>query len=129
MAFNIEDPAFQAGREMRRTLYGDQAVARLEATDDFSEPLEDYVTRAVFGETWTRQGLTVRERAFITIAITAALGTKVPLERQIMAAVNTGATKEDIKEVLLHSTMYIGVASGVEAWQVAIETLKTLGKY
>jgi 4-carboxymuconolactone decarboxylase len=129
MAFKTDDPAFEAGREMRRKLYGDAAVDRFDATDDFHEPLEDYVNRAVFGETWTRPGLTIRERAFITIAIAAALGRKVPLERQIMAAVNDGATKDDIKEVMLHTTMYIGVAGGVESWQVAAETLKAMGKY
>jgi 4-carboxymuconolactone decarboxylase len=129
MAFNTDDPSFKAGREMRRQLYGDAAVARFDATDDFNEPLEDYVTRAVFGETWTRPGLTIRERAFITIAITAALNRKIPLERQIMMAVGNGATKDDIKEVLLHTTMYIGVAGGVESWQIAANTLKELGVY
>lgn len=129
MAFKTDDPSFSAGREMRRKLYGEEAVARLDATDDFHEPLEDYVSRAVFGETWTRPGLTIRERALITIAITAALNCKLPLERQIMMAVNNGATKDDIKEVLLHTTMYIGVAGGVESWQVAADTLKAIGKY
>jgi 4-carboxymuconolactone decarboxylase len=129
MAFKTDDPAFEAGREMRRKLYGDEAVARFDATDDFHEPLEDYVNRAVFGETWSRPGLTIRERAFITIAVTAALNRKLPLERQIVMAVNNGATKDDIKEVLLHTTMYIGVAGGVESWATAADTLKAMGKY
>jgi 4-carboxymuconolactone decarboxylase len=129
MAFKTDDPAFEAGREMRRKLYGDEAVARFDATDDFHEPLEDYVNRAVFGETWSRPGLTIRERAFITIAVTAALNRKLPLERQIVMAVNNGATKDDIKEVLLHTTMYIGVAGGVESWATAADTLKAIGKY
>jgi len=129
MAFKTDDPSFQAGRELRRSLFGDASIERLDATDDFHEPLEEYVTRAVFGETWTRPGLTIRERSFITIAIAAALGCKVPLERQIMLAVANGATKDDIKEVLLQSTMYIGVAAGVESWQVAADTLKKMGKY
>lgn len=129
MAFRTDEPSFKAGREMRRKLYGDEAVSRLDATDDFSEPLEDFATRAVFGEVWNRPGLTIRERAFITIAITAALNCKLPLERQIMMAVNNGATKEDIKEVLLHTTMYIGLAGGVESWKVAVDTLKAVGKY
>lgn len=129
MAFNTSDPSFKAGREMRRKLYGDEAVERFDKTDDFYEPLEDYVNRAVFGETWTREGLTIRERAFITIAITASLNRKIPLERQIIMAMKNGATKDDIKEVLLHTTMYIGVAGGVESWDVAAKTLKTIDKY
>jgi len=129
MAFNTDDPSFKAGREMRRTLFGEAPTARLDAPDDSNEPLEDYVTRAVFGETWTRPGLTIRERSFITIAIAAALNRKLPLDRQIRLAVDHGATKDDIREVLLHTTMYIGVAGAVESWQVATDVLKDMGKY
>jgi len=129
MALNTDDPSFQAGREMRRKLFGEGGVARLDSTDDFTEPLESYVTRAVFGETWSRPGLTIRERCFITMAIAAALNRKVPLARMVKLSIDHGATKDDIKEVLLHTTMYIGVAGGVESWQVAADTLKEMGKY
>ena len=129
MAYDTEDPSFQAGREMRRELFGEGGVARMDAADDFNQPFEEYVTKAVFGDTWTRPGLTIRERCFITMAIAAALNRKTPLARLIRLAVQQGATKDDIKEVLLHTTMYIGVAGAVETWQVAEDTLKEMGAY
>jgi len=129
MAYDTEDPSFQAGREMRRELFGEGGVARMDAVDDFNQPFEEYVTKAVFGDTWTRPGLTIRERCFITMAIAAALNRKTPLARLIRLAVQQGATKDDIKEVLLHTTMYIGVAGAVETWQVAEDTLKEMGAY
>src|SRR6478752_2102344 len=96
MALNTEDLSFQKGREMRRQLFGDAGIARLDQTDDFNEPFEEYVTKAVFGDTWTRPGLTVRERCFITIACAASLNRKIPLQRLIRLAVQQGATKDDI---------------------------------
>lgn len=129
MALKTDDPAFQAGREMRRQLFGAGSVERLEATDDFHEPLENYVTSACFGETWTRPGLTLRERSLITMAVCAALNRHTPLKRLVKCAVQNGATKEDIREVLLQTTLYIGVAGGVESWALAAEALKEIDAY
>ena len=95
MAYDTENPAFQKGREMRRELFGDAGIARMDAADDFHQPFEEYCTKALFGETWTRPGLSIRERCFITISVAAALNRKVPLERLIRLAVNKGATKDE----------------------------------
>ena len=129
MALKTEDPAFQAGRELRRQMFGDASVERLDNADDFNEPLENYVTSAVFGETWTRPGLTLRERCLITVAISAALNRQIPLKRMVKCAITNGATKEDIRETLLQTTMYIGVAGGVESWQIAAEALQEIDAY
>lgn len=129
MALKTNDPAFQAGREMRKALFGEASVGRLDAADDFHEPLENYVTSACFGETWTREGLTLRERSLITMAICAALNRHTPLKRLVKCAVANGATKEDIRETLLQTTLYIGVAGGVESWGLAAEALKEMDAY
>lgn len=129
MTLKTEDPAFQAGREMRKQLFGAGSIERLDNADDFHEPLENYVTSACFGETWTRPGLSLRERSLITMAICAALNRHTPLKRLVKCAVQNGATKEDIREVLLQTTLYIGVAGGVESWALAAEALKEIDAY
>ena len=129
MSLKTDDPSFQAGREMRRKMFGDASVERLDATDDFHEPLENYVTSACFGDTWTRPGLTLRERSLITLAVVAALNRPIPVKRLTKCAIQNGATKEDIRETLLQTTMYIGVAGGVESWQIAAEALKEIDAY
>jgi 4-carboxymuconolactone decarboxylase len=129
MSLKTDDPSFQAGREMRRKLFGDASVARLEQTDDFFEPLEDYSTRAVFGETWTREGLTLRERSLITLGVVAALNRPVPVKRLTKCAIQAGATKDEIRETLMQVTMYIGIAGGVETWSLVAEALKEIDAY
>ena len=129
MALKTGDPAFEAGREMRKQLFGEASVERMESADDFHQPLENYVTSACFGETWTRTGLTLRERSLVTMAICAALNRHTPLKRLVKCAIRNGATKEDIREVLLQTTLYIGVAGGVESWALAAEALKEIDAY
>jgi 4-carboxymuconolactone decarboxylase len=129
MALKTDDAAFQAGRDMRLQLFGPPGVERLDTADDFHEPLENYVATACFGETWTRPGLTLRERSLITMAICAALNRHTPLKRLVKCAVENGATKDDIREVLLQTTLYIGVAGGVESWMLAADALKEIDAY
>lgn len=129
MTLESDNPSFRKGREMRRRLFGDASVERLDQADDFSAPLENFVTKACFGDTWTREGLTVRERSLITLAVCAALGRNVPVKRMTKCAVDAGATKEDIRETLLQTTLYIGVAGGVESWMHAAEALKEIDAY
>ncbi len=62
-------------------MFGDASVERLDQADDFNEPLENYVTSAVFGETWTRPGPTLRERCLITVAISVALNRQILSKR------------------------------------------------
>lgn len=129
MTLKTDNPSFQKGREMRRELFGDASIERLDQADDFTAPLENFVTTACFGETWTREGLTLRERSLITLAICAALNRQIPVKRMTKCAIENGATKDDIREVLLQTTLYIGVAGGVESWMLASEALKEMGAY
>ena len=129
MSLRSDEPSFKAGREMRRRLFGDASVARLEETDDFFAPLEDYSTRAVFGDTWTRPGLTLKERSLITLGVVAALNRPIPVKRLTKCAIQCGATKEEIRETLMQVTMYIGVAGGVETWSLVAEALKEIDAY
>lgn len=129
MTLQTDDPSFQKGREMRRKLMGDAGVARLDASDDFYAPLENYVTKAVFGDTWTREELPLRERLLVTLGIVAGLGKELPVRRLTRLSLQNGVTKEEIREVLLQVTLYAGVGSGVEAWDWAAETLKEMDAY
>ncbi len=129
MSLQTDDPSFQAGREMRRKLMGEAGVTRLDAADDFHIPLENFVTKTVFGETWTRDELPLRERLLVTLGIVAAMGKELPTRRLTRLCFSNGLSKDDIREVLLQVTMYSGVANGVGAWEWAAETLKEMDAY
>lgn len=55
----------------------------------------------------------------ITIALLAALGHDEEVAMHMRASVNTGATRDDIRETLLHVAIYAGVPAANKAIKIA----------
>ena len=91
-------------------MLSDDYVERAEAaTTDFDAPFQELITEAAWGNLWSRNEWTKRERSIVTIALLAALGHTDELAMHIRATARTGATEADIREALLHVAIYAGV--------------------
>ncbi|WP_220465987.1 carboxymuconolactone decarboxylase family protein [Colwellia sp. BRX9-1] len=113
-----------AGEKIRRQVMGDEFVDRaLNNADDFSQPMQDYINDHGWGATWQRTELDIKTRSLVTIAMLAALRAPQELKGHIRGALNNGATKEEIREVLLHSAVYCGAPAAQEAFRAAKEVL------
>jgi len=116
----------QNGEKTRRKVMGDDFVDRaLNNADDFTQPMQDYINDHGWGSTWQRDGLDVKIRSLVTIAMLAALKAPQELKGHIRGALNNGATKEEIQEVLLHSAVYCGAPAAQEAFRAANEVFKS----
>lgn len=63
----------------------------------------------LFGTVWTRPELDVFQRRLLTIGVLASLGQKELLEVQFSSALANGElTVEQVREVVIHLTHYIG---------------------
>lgn len=63
----------------------------------------------VFGEMWSRPGLDVKARRWITLACVAASDTVVPIQSHIYSALKSGdITIEEMHEFTLHFAVYCG---------------------
>ncbi|MDM3897337.1 carboxymuconolactone decarboxylase family protein [Mycobacterium intracellulare] len=63
----------------------------------------------VFGEVWSRPGLSRRDRRFVTLACVAAADAQAPLEQHVYAALNSGdLTITEMRETVLHFAVYAG---------------------
>ena len=101
---------FEQGMKTRRSVLGDAHVDRAEKMKTaFDEPFQTLITESAWGHVWSRPGLTKRERSLITIALLAALGHHDEVAMHTRATANTGATPEDLMEVMLHVAIYAGV--------------------
>jgi 3-oxoadipate enol-lactonase / 4-carboxymuconolactone decarboxylase len=115
----------ELGMKTRRSVLGDAHVDRAEANKtDFDKDFQEYITHAAWGAVWSRPHLTKRERSMITIAILTALKLEEELEMHIKATKNTGATEQDVKEVLLHTGVYAGVPVTNGAMKIAKKIYK-----
>jgi 4-carboxymuconolactone decarboxylase len=122
------DPIFARGLDVRRAMWGhDGAEGQIDAASDFIWPMQDYVTRHCFGETWTRPGLPRKTRSMITMGILVSQGRPHELKVHVRGALANGVTREEIQEVLLHAMVYSGIPRGVEGFRSAAEVLKELG--
>ncbi|QYJ78399.1 carboxymuconolactone decarboxylase family protein [Shewanella acanthi] len=119
------DDQYQKGLAVRCEVMGDDYVAKaLRSATDFTKPLQDLVTANCWGEVWVREGLSRQTRSLITIATLAALKAPAELKGHVRGALRNGCTVSEIQEVLLHSTMYCGMPSGIEAFRAAKEVIE-----
>jgi 4-carboxymuconolactone decarboxylase len=114
---------FEIGMATRRAVLGEAHVKRASAAmTDFDAPFQTFITEGAWGSVWSRPELTKRERSLITIALLAALGHDEEVAMHIRAAVNTGASPEDVREALLHVAVYAGVPAANRAFKIAKKT-------
>ncbi|MFB2685421.1 carboxymuconolactone decarboxylase family protein [Shewanella mangrovisoli] len=121
----MNDEQYEKGLEVRRAVMGDSFVDKaLSSATDFTRPLQELVTANCWGEVWVREGLSRQTRSLVTIATLAALKAPTELKGHVRGALRNGCTVEEIQEVLLHSTLYCGMPSGIEAFRAAKEVIE-----
>ena len=120
----MSDELMKKGIQTRRRVLGDKHVDDAEANKtDFDKDFQEYITTNVWASVWSRPGLTKRERSLLTIAILTALRYEEELAMHIRATKNTGATADDIKEVLMHTAVYAGIPAANGAFKIAKKVL------
>ncbi|XUY29379.1 4-carboxymuconolactone decarboxylase [Agrobacterium sp. rho-8.1] len=115
---------FEQGMVTRRKVLGDAHVDRAQAASTaFDEPFQRLITESAWGNVWSGEQWTKRERSMVTIALLAALGQDEEVAMHVRATANTGASEEDIREALMHVAIYAGVPAANHAFKIAKSTL------
>ena len=121
----MKSPKYEAGMVSRRKVLGDEYVdTALASANPFTRPLQDMVTENCWGEIWAQGILPDKTRSLVTIATLAALKASTELKAHVRGALRNGCTIEEIQDVLLQSTVYCGVPSGIEAFRAAREVIE-----
>ncbi|WKB52571.1 4-carboxymuconolactone decarboxylase [Eleftheria terrae] len=112
--------AFEQGLAVRRQVLGDTHVQRaLAQAGDFQAELQELVTAFAWGTVWTREGLPLKTRSMLTVAMLVALGKQKELEGHLRGALNNGVSVAELKEILLHSAVYCGFPAAIEGFRTA----------
>ena len=113
---------FDQGMAIRRKVLGDAYVDKaLAKSGPFNEPLQELVTTYCWGWNWGREGLPLRDRSLINLAMIAVLGRENELKIHIRGALNNGLSKDEIREVLLQVGIYAGIPAAVDSFRIANE--------
>jgi 4-carboxymuconolactone decarboxylase len=118
---------FEAGMKVRRAVLGAEYVDKTMAgVTDFSAPLQELVTENAWGTVWTREGLSLRDRSLMTVAMLIALNRPHELRIHLRGALNNGLTRAEIREIFLQAAVYCGMPAAVDAFRTAQELFATL---
>jgi len=123
-----ENAQFEKGLEVRRAVLGaDYVDGSLAKADDFMMAFQRITTEWCWGYAWTRDGLDRKTRSMLNLAMLTALSKPVELKLHVKGALTNGVTVDEIKEILLHATVYCGIPAGLDAFKAAHEVLKAEG--
>lgn len=109
--------ASKGNRFVEETQSPQSTAAWKQQLDEFAPGASDWVVAAVFGGTYQREGLQLRDRQMLNMAALAAMGGVEPqLTGHIKTAVEVAnMSKEEVAECFVHLMPYIGVPKTLAA--------------
>jgi 4-carboxymuconolactone decarboxylase len=123
----MDQRTFDKGNEVRTAVLGEvyvQAVTR--NADEFSRPLQDLVTEYCWGAVWARDGLPLKTRSMLNLAMISVLNRPHELRTHLRGALNNGVSRDEIREIFLQVAIYAGVPAAVDSFRLAREVFADL---
>ncbi|MCC5882652.1 MAG: alpha/beta fold hydrolase [Halomonas sp.] len=112
---------YATGLATRKQVLGEEHVARsTQNANSLDAPFQQMITRLAWGELWSNDDLTRRERSLITTGILAALG-REELVLHLKTAKRIGLSEAALRQVLMHVAIYAGVPAANHAFALAKE--------
>lgn len=120
----------ERGRATLEKTSGSSGEAVVRSFDDVAPDLGRMIVEHSYGEVFSRSGIDMKSRELSACAALAAVGsatTESPLRVHINAALNVGATREEILETLVNLAPYSGYPATQQAVRIADEEFSKRG--
>ena len=119
---------YERGLKVRKEVLGDKYVDNaIDSADEFTQPLQEYLTAHAWAATWARPGLEKKTRSMLNLAMLTALNRGHELKIHIRGALNNGVTRDEMREIFLHSAAYCGAPAAMESFRLAKEVFTEAG--
>jgi len=123
-----DNDLYEKAMKVRRQVLGDAYVDKATANiDDFNRDFQRILTEYCWGEVWTRQVLTNKQRSLNNLCIIATLNRAAEFEMHVRGALKNGCTPAEIRDTLIQVAVYAGIPAGVEAFRIARKVLTEEG--
>lgn len=81
--------------------------------------LGEYILKYAFGDIYSREGLSLRDREIVTISFLIAQGSpESQLQNHFLGAIYVGVTDEELMEIILQASIYNGFPKAIKALKV-----------
>lgn len=105
----MENTRFTQGMEQLKSIDGKGGENVIRSLEDIAPDLGKFIVEFAFGDIYTREGLTTKEREMITLSsLLTAGGCEPQLEVHINGALNVGISPEKVIETFLQCIPYTG---------------------
>lgn len=122
-----ESERFDRGWKLLTEVDGDAAERVMKVVGEQAPDLARYIVEFAYGDVWSRRGLDRKERELATCSALIALGHCQPeLKVHLNGMLRTGWTREQILELIIHMSVYVGFPGSLDALRVAQELFSEL---
>ena len=116
----MDRETYRRGLEIRSAVLGEEYVNEaLAKADDFTKPLQDLLTEYCWGAVWGRDGLPLKTRSMLNLAMISVLNRPNELRTHIKAALTNGVSRDEIREIFLQVAIYAGMPAAVDSFRIA----------
>jgi 4-carboxymuconolactone decarboxylase len=123
----MDEDRLARGARVRREVLGDAYVERVAGNASaFAAPFQELVGEYCWGWLWTRDELLRPTRSLLSIAILCVLNRPNELKAHVRGALRNGCSVAEIREALLHATVYGGVPCGSDSFRIVGQALEEL---
>ena len=122
-----ESDLYRKGIALRSELMGEAFAASMNSTtysDPIMQKFRDLAAETVFGALWTRPGLDLKTRALACVVSDVATGRDPELALHLRMALRQGWTEDELVEVLIHMSGYVGLPLVRESLLTASKVFK-----
>ena len=111
-----EENRHEKGLEIQTMLYGNEVKKAMQSLPgEYKDAVPDMLTDFCFGDFYTRDGLTIKQRELFALVILTALGAEKQLSAHIVGAMKAGNDKETLLATMVQLIPYIGFANAMTA--------------
>ncbi|MGI5225571.1 carboxymuconolactone decarboxylase family protein [Actinoallomurus sp. CA-142502] len=116
------------GYRLLEVLQDEATREGLRGIEETAPGFTDWIVTALFGGTYLREGLSLRDRQVANLAALVAVGGVDPqLAGHVRTSLRIGMTREEVIEVFVHLAPYVGVPKALAGLRVAATTLAEVG--
>jgi len=116
---------YNRGWEKLKEIDGEAGEAVVESLKDIAPDLARYIIEFSFGDVYSRNGTTLKEKEIAVVAGLTAMGNAAPqLKVHIHGALNVGVSTEELVEVILQMSSYSGFPSAINGINTLREVLQ-----
>jgi len=124
----MENKLYHEGLKVRKEVLSEEYVDKaISGVDSINREFQELVSTYAWGEIWTRDVLSNKQRSINNLCMLSALNKWQEFSIHFRGAMKNGCTLAELKDVLLQITVYCGVPCGVEAFRHARKILEDDG--